>query len=172
MASLGDPGDPPPLPDTIDRNLTLEQAMQRINLAGINPNAQGLGDVIRINPQDDKVFTDFINKYREHHLIANKRIYKNDDHSRDYIMSDLNDLQSLRTLLYDYCLENNLITHPDSIGPSVTLIGAAPHDIRKSKKSTFWNRPIIPDHFLVKFMIKDTSLNQEPVTVASTAKAP
>ena len=55
MASLGDPGDPPPLPDSIDCSLTLEQAMQRANLAGTNPNAQGLGDIIRINIQDEKV---------------------------------------------------------------------------------------------------------------------
>jgi hypothetical protein len=164
MASLGDPGDPPPLPDSIDCKLTLEQAMQRANLAGTNPNAQGLGDIIRINVQDEKVFTAFMNKYKSHQLITNKRIYKNDDHSKDYIMSDVNDLQSLRTLLYEYCLENNLITHPDSIGPSVTMIGAAPHDIRKSKKSTFWNRPIIPDHFLIKFTIKDSTLKQEITT--------
>jgi hypothetical protein len=52
MASLGGP---PPLPYSIDFKLTLEQAMQRTNLAGTNPNAQGLGDIIRINVQDEKV---------------------------------------------------------------------------------------------------------------------
>jgi hypothetical protein len=58
----------------------------------------------------------------------------------------------------------------DSAGPSVTMIGVAPHDIRKSRKNTFWNRPIIPDHFLVKFTIKDNALKQE--LTANRTKTP
>jgi hypothetical protein len=60
MASLGDPGDPPPLPDVINRSLSLEEAIQAANIAGLNPDAKGLCDVIRVTPQNEKMFDEFI----------------------------------------------------------------------------------------------------------------
>ncbi len=51
MASLGDTRDPPPLPNVINRSLSLEEGIQAANIAGLNPDAKGLGDVIRVTPQ-------------------------------------------------------------------------------------------------------------------------
>jgi hypothetical protein len=75
MAALGDVGEPPPLPRCIDSKLSLVKAIQRVeNLAGVNRDAQGLGDIIRVNPQNAKVFDDFLNINKSHPLIANKSI--------------------------------------------------------------------------------------------------
>ena len=161
MASLGDAGDPPPLPDGINRNLSLEEAIQAANIAGLNPDAKGLGDVIRVTPQNEQMFEEFIKTQHAHPLIKNKRIYKNDDHAKDYIITNVEDLYNIRALMYKHCSDKGLLTHPDSIGPSVIMVGTALQDVRNTTRGTLWNNPIIPDHFLTKFMIRDDSLKQE-----------
>ncbi len=63
-------GEPPPLPRCIDSKLSLAEAIQRVeDLAGVNPDAQGLGDVIKVNAQDAKVFDEFLNKSNRTHLL-------------------------------------------------------------------------------------------------------
>ena len=170
MAAHGDVGEPPPpLPTCINSKLSLDEAIQCANLAGKSPEAQGLGDIIRVSAQDAKVFNEFLNENKSHPLVVNRRIYKNDDHSPDFIMNDIKDLLELRNLLHKYCSQKDLITHQDSLGPSITMIGTALQDIRNTKRNILWNKPIIPDHFLVKFMIKDDSLKQELQTTNSNS---
>jgi hypothetical protein len=162
MASPGDPGDPPPLPDIINRNLSLEDAINFANnIAGLNPDAKGLGDVIRVSPQNAEIFKAFIEQQNEHPLIKYKRIYKNDDNSSDFIMNNVKDLYELRCLLHQYCAQNKHITHPDSMGPSITMTGTALQDVRNTRKNALWNRPIIPDHFLIKFILRDNAITQD-----------
>jgi hypothetical protein len=48
------------------------------------------------------------------------------------------------------------------------MVGTALQDVRKATRKTLWNKPVIPDHFSVKFMIRDESLKQEQMSSQST----
>jgi hypothetical protein len=67
-------------------------------------------------PTELGVFNDLIRQQHDHPLIKNKHVYnKNADHAHDFIMWDINDLHNpLRTIMHKYCVQNNLVTHPDS----------------------------------------------------------